>query len=440
MIQVQTLFDDGDQHVSGDSSPYLRLDRVFGCPKEGLDTQMLFDPFEEQLDLPALFVKCANSQRRKRHVVRQELQCLASFGIGVGHLPNQLWIPFVRCVSRQLNVLIAYQARVDGDRKFLNHNELHIAFGAGHKEGSGGMQLVQPGKVDIRLVHHVIGANLDVALLCEDVEDFDIVHLAVADVNKTRNRSTQIHQCVKFDGCFCRTKRRPRKQTQTQIDRGRIQRVNGCAHQRFEIGTRCVVGVKRTSHADQMMRQIGKDFPWPNAVRVGQGVARDRLAAKTQVIEMLALHTQIDLDIAQRLARGQLSKRQSQELIETREVFDFVLRAPGQDHPAECLQRQISHDLRKDELTRVHACPQQIRSAKHAPSPENDSNRGQRENQIYSNKSLGYVWSVGKRWDTSEVETFNFSVELGPFLPVHEYRCGSRCCQASTWRHRTNGQ
>jgi hypothetical protein len=151
-----------------------------------------------------------------------------------------------------------------------------------------------------------------------------------------------------------------------------------------------------------MMRQIGKNLPWPNAVGVGQGVARDGLAAKAQVIEVLALHTQIDLDIAQRLARGQLSKRQSQELIETREVFDFVLLAPGLDHAAECLQRQISHDLRKDELTRVHACPQQIRSAKHAPSPENDSNRGQRENQIYSNKSLGYVWSVGKRWDTSE--------------------------------------
>ena len=90
MIQFQRLFDDGDQHVRSDRSPYLRLDRVFGCPKERLDTQMLLDLFEEQLDLPALFVKCANSQRGKRHVVRQELQCLASFGIGVGHLPNQL--------------------------------------------------------------------------------------------------------------------------------------------------------------------------------------------------------------------------------------------------------------------------------------------------------------------------------------------------------------
>ena len=92
MIQAQTLFDDGDQHVRGDRSPYLRLDRVFGCSKERFDTQMLFDPFEEQLDLPALFVKCANSQRRKRHVVRQELQCLARLGVDVVHLPNQFWI------------------------------------------------------------------------------------------------------------------------------------------------------------------------------------------------------------------------------------------------------------------------------------------------------------------------------------------------------------
>ena len=98
MIQFQMLFDDGDQHLRGDRSPYLRLDRVLGA-KERLDTQMRFDPFEAQLDLPALFVKCANGQRRKRHVVCQELQCLASFGIGVGHLPNQLWTPDVYPVN-----------------------------------------------------------------------------------------------------------------------------------------------------------------------------------------------------------------------------------------------------------------------------------------------------------------------------------------------------
>ena len=266
------------------------------------------------------------------------------------------------------------------------------------------MHLIQSGKIEVCLVHHVKGANLDVALLCEDIQDFDIIHLAVADLNITWYLSTQIHQGMKFDGGFCPTKRRPRKQTRIQIGCGRIHCVNGCAHQRFELGARRVVGVKRTSPANQMLRQICKNLLWPNAVAVGQGVARDGLAAKAKVIEVLAMHTQIDLDIAQRIARGQLTKRQSQKLIDTREVFDFVMRAPCLDHAAECIQRQISHDLRKDELTRVHTCPQQMRSAKHAPSPENKTNRAQSENQIYSNKSIGCVRSVGKRSGTSDVQ------------------------------------
>jgi len=100
----------------------------------------------------------------------------------------------------------------------------------------------------------------------------------------------------------------------------------------------------------------------------------------------MALHAQIDRDISPKFAGGQLSKRQRQELTEASEVFDFVLSTPGQDHPAECLQGQTSHDLRKDELTRMHASPQQMRSAEHALSPEKDSNCGQGENQIYLNK------------------------------------------------------
>jgi hypothetical protein len=133
------------------------------------------------------------------------------------------------------------------------------------------------------------------------------------------------------------------------------------------LGARCIVGVERASHADQMMRQVGQDFSPPNTVGVGQCVARDGLAAKAQVVEMLALHTQIDLDIAQRLESGQLGKRQCQEMIEAGEIFDLMLCPPGQNNSAESLQGQVSHDLRKDELTRMHDRSQHKRSAKHVP-------------------------------------------------------------------------
>jgi hypothetical protein len=41
------LSEDSDQYVNGDSDPCLSLHRVLAGVIEGLDAQMLFDPFEE---------------------------------------------------------------------------------------------------------------------------------------------------------------------------------------------------------------------------------------------------------------------------------------------------------------------------------------------------------------------------------------------------------
>src|SRR3990170_3669145 len=53
----QFLFDDGDEHVDADRDPDLRLHGVVGRAVESFDSQMLLDPFEEQLDLPTALVE-----------------------------------------------------------------------------------------------------------------------------------------------------------------------------------------------------------------------------------------------------------------------------------------------------------------------------------------------------------------------------------------------
>jgi len=55
-MKPQTLLDDSYQHVDGDGDPDLGLDRILGGTIKCLDPQVLLDPFEEQLDLPAAFV------------------------------------------------------------------------------------------------------------------------------------------------------------------------------------------------------------------------------------------------------------------------------------------------------------------------------------------------------------------------------------------------
>jgi hypothetical protein len=84
---VEPLLDDGYEHVDRDGDPELGLDRVLGSAEEAFDAEMLFDPFEEQLHLPAALVEGADGRGRELEVVRQEYQRLARFRIPEADTP-----------------------------------------------------------------------------------------------------------------------------------------------------------------------------------------------------------------------------------------------------------------------------------------------------------------------------------------------------------------
>ena len=57
MVELELLFDDGHEHIDGDGDPDLSLHGILGSAEEGLDAKVLLDPFEEQLDPPAMTVE-----------------------------------------------------------------------------------------------------------------------------------------------------------------------------------------------------------------------------------------------------------------------------------------------------------------------------------------------------------------------------------------------
>ena len=75
--QMQAFLGNGDQHVSADRDPNLRLDRVLVGAIKRLDAQVLLYPFEEQLDLPALAVQACNQLGFEAEVVGQKRDPLA---------------------------------------------------------------------------------------------------------------------------------------------------------------------------------------------------------------------------------------------------------------------------------------------------------------------------------------------------------------------------
>jgi hypothetical protein len=82
-IEIQLLFQNGDQQVNGDGDPNLGFDGIFRIPEKDFNTQVLLDPFEEKFDLPPLPVKLGNGEGLKLEVVGEKDQGFAGIRVGI---------------------------------------------------------------------------------------------------------------------------------------------------------------------------------------------------------------------------------------------------------------------------------------------------------------------------------------------------------------------
>lgn len=71
-FEMKFLFYDGHQDVDADRDSDLGFHRVVARAVKRFDPQVLFDPAEGQLDLPALGVECGDRCSRKFEVVGLE--------------------------------------------------------------------------------------------------------------------------------------------------------------------------------------------------------------------------------------------------------------------------------------------------------------------------------------------------------------------------------
>jgi hypothetical protein len=101
------------------------------------------------------------------------------------------------------------------------------------------------------------------------------------------------------------------------------------------------------------------------------------------------LGTQIDLDVAQRLAVGQLSKGHRQELIHAGELLELVIATVSGHASSKSAQWQKCHELRENKLAVVHEGPLRA-DAKDHKSWNRSSNRDQTKIVKNQGKSLTY--------------------------------------------------
>ena len=81
LVETELFLDDRNENIHRYRDPDLRLHGVFGGAVKGLDSQVLFDPFEKEFDAPPRLVELSHSQCGKIEAVGEE--DLSRIGVGI---------------------------------------------------------------------------------------------------------------------------------------------------------------------------------------------------------------------------------------------------------------------------------------------------------------------------------------------------------------------
>ena len=332
--------------------------------------------------MPALPVQVGNQLWFQGEVVGQKHQALSCIVLH-HYAAHRRWVILARQVGRQHACLIAQNRRIDSIHRLrVTTLEFGIALGARHKEGLCLVNHEQSGEVQIVPIHEVERSWLQ----HQGVHHIDLVRLAVGDVNETGDVASQIQQRVQLDGRLRRAKRCPGKHRQAQVDGAGIERVD----RGIEFQSKWVCCIQGSRQTNQMLGEVGIDLPRACRVRIGQRIARNRLTTKAHVVQPSRLSAQVDFDVAQGLAVGQLGKCHGEELILAGEVLDLVFAVVVGHTATKRAQWQVEHELRKYELALVHEGLGRDTAKNRQSDTRPRSNRDQTQTPNLTSKSLTY--------------------------------------------------
>ena len=183
---------------------------------------MLFDPFEEQLDLPTAAIQLGDSQWWQVEVVGQKDESFLRLHIEVTNAAQLLGITFAGHGIDECHDLIADHSGRSVYWLGVEALEIEALFGPRNKEGGSEMQFVQACEIEVAAIHHIEGAGFEAEL----IQNVDLVNLAMCNDHNSWNVAAQVEQGMQFHRSFVFAKLGPGKKCQAQIDGGGIERVN----------------------------------------------------------------------------------------------------------------------------------------------------------------------------------------------------------------------
>src|SRR6516165_7478626 len=344
---------------------------------------MLLDPFEEQLDLPHTLVDMYNRQRGEGEIVGQKDEPSIVFGIVERDATQRIRVE-TRCLrTDQHDGLVASQPGCLVDPAPAATPEVEATLGARHEECQTCREPMKALEIDISSIHDIERAGLDRQM----VEGGDIRRFPMGNSHKTGDVAPQVQEGVQLHRPLATAELRPGEQAQAEVDRGAVEGRNGL----LQLHSQGFVDGEFPRPSDQDLGEVGEDAPIVSSVGIGQRAPRD-LSPEAGMIELGLKGTQTRLDVAQALPEGQLSERQTEELIATREATRPAMATIPSHTRVELVPRKEVHELSEDQLAGFHRSPST--AWKGSPGVDFDQRCWYRARSFFEETACGVICCV----------------------------------------------
>lgn len=338
------LIETGYHQVNADCDPYLSSHGVLGCAEKCFNAQVLFDPLEEQFDLPTAFVDGRDIMCRQVEVIRQEDQTLSSFGIKETDTSEFFRVVSLTFVSAQPNGLIAAQAAGLVDWTRLIQAESHITFCSDNKVGVRTLNSKESGKVKVSAVEDIDASGFKE----HSIHEVNVMYRSVCNMHEDRDRTSQVNLSVKFNRGFSPAEMSPRKHRQTQINRGGIDGINHIV----DVESVGVFAIKSPRLANQNLSECFVNTPVTMLVRISE-ISPSDITSDAHAVEMRTA-SQTCFDISKTLPKSYLSKSHRKKLIPGGHTLARSRHRVKRHAAVELLTMDEIRDLSENETSSVH--------------------------------------------------------------------------------------
>ena len=346
-VQMQVVLDDGDEAIRDNGNMDLYSHGVFGVSPEPFDAQMLLDPFEEQLHLPAVAVK-------KPDILGLEIEVV---GV-VNKSPTE--VSDVENDATELCriiVAVPFACKFDGlvqqhvicpVKEFLSEQHFvgWFPFLSCDEERASLVDSEKPCKVEITLVEDITGKRF----VCDTVHELGVVDIGVRDAVENRNLRDDVNLCVNFDAGLCAAKACPKEKRHAEVNGGGVNGEE--TPMKLELFGDAPLLRKR----DHIVSEFLEDTRATEHIRLGKRVPANRRFTKTEVIATFSMGGDYIGESPESVAAYQLTEHEHKQVVPVRETPSLCLVEIPQDYSPELPLWQKTHNLCEDILPYMHFC------------------------------------------------------------------------------------